>query len=364
VISILVVSLQTMISMSLQDEYDVTAVAPADLTAQIFSREFAVTVIDAGDVDATLTLISELPRDRTGPLLLLAHDEPSAVALDAVKSLRDLRIGPPLSGASLRDCLHGLAHVPIVPPPPAHQPPLVAVGRTPVPDGLKSGTGELQRRLQGRTSPRPNLERAGTPADLLILSQGTVVTPAEDRAAPAERDLRRSPVGRTSSTSQLVDQLLSRLPQLLSVGMVSRAIAEDACARLSGSASAVLARDGEHHCVTAGVGLRPVEHRLQLSPDHWLVREVALNGHGLMVEDTDIVRRELAGAPLAAAKYLIAAPVPDVGVIIMVARYAPAGAFVAPDLSALADLAVEALPPLREALALAELLRQLRALDD
>lgn len=363
-ISILVVSPQTMISMSLQDEYDVTAVAPADLTAQIFSREFAVTVIDAADVDATLTLISDLPRDRTGPLLLLAHDEPSAVALDAFKSLRDLRIGPPLSGASLRDCLHGLANVPTAPPTLTHEPPSVAVGRTPVLEGLKSGTGELQRRLQGRTSPRPSLERAGTPADLLVLSHGTSATPAEPPAAPAEREPRLSPNGRTPSTSELIDELVSRLPRLLGIGTVSRAVAEDACARLAGSASVVMARDGEHHCVTAGVGLRPLEHRLQLSPDHWLVREVAVNGHGLLVEDTDIARRDLAGAPLAAAKYLVAAPVPDVGAIVMVARELAGGAFVASDLSTLAALTVEAIQPLRESLALRELSRWLSNLDD
>ena len=169
---------------------------------------------------------------------------------------------------------------------------------------------------------------------------------------------------RTTSTVDLVDDLLSRVPDLLSLHVVSQAVVDDACARLSGSAAVVLVKDGEAHGVTAGVGLRPLELRLQLGSDHWLVREVVVAGHGLVVEDTDIARRDLVGAPLAAAQHLVAVPVPAIGGLVMVARDGHGVAFSHTDLATLARLAAEAGPPLREALALRDLARGLNDLDE
>lgn len=369
---VLVVSQQTVMAMSLQDEYDVVAVAPGDLGPVIMERGYDVTVLDAADLDATVHLMSELPRERTGPLLLLAHDEKSALALDAVKGLADIRIGPPISGATLRDSLHGIARASAPAPAEAGS---VAVFTTAevapaepkvdVPAGLRHDRGELSRRLQGRRAQSPTLERAGTPAELLSLSQGLPTQPAgaPEPAHRGARPQRPAPTRRQLSTAALVAALLDRAPGLLGLHAVAAAVADDACARAAGSGSAVLVADGGHCVVAAGVGLRPLEERLQLDGDHWLVREVVGAGHGLIVEDTDIARRDLVGAPLSASEHLLVVPITSVGGLVIVARDGDGAAFASTDLAAVARLATEAADPLREAMQVRELRRALAELD-
>ena len=259
---LLVVSPQTMISMSLQHEYDVVAVAPRDLGPMVVERGYDVTVLDAADLDATLNLMSELPREHTGPFLLLAHDQASAEALDAAKGLADIRIGPPVSGASLRDTLHGIAHsVSVTPEPevadrseevqPAPAEITLPAPKADAPVGPRPKQSELGRRLQGRRPEGATLERAGTPADLLALAQGLPTLPSQSTppagappAPTAPRDApaaQRAPTTRQKlSTANLVMTLLDRVPDLLGVNVIAAAVAEDACARVSAQASAVI----------------------------------------------------------------------------------------------------------------------------
>ncbi len=375
---VLVVSAQTMIAMSLQDEYEVTAVHPGDLGPTVIERGYDVTVLDAADVDATVHLLSDLPRVLTGPLLLLAHDQEAALALDAAKGLNDIRIGPPISGATLRDSLHGIAHVPNAAgvggraqgarEPPIDEPvPRTRVG---VAATLHRDNVELERRLHGRHAQSSTLERAGTPAELLLLSQGLTAPPpatatatAEQTGRTAARPRRAELADQQMSSTDLVDALLKRLPAMLGVGVVAAAVADDACQRVRATASAVLVSDAGRCVVAAGVGLRPLEKRLQLDADHWLVREVVRAGHGLIVEDTDIARRDLVGAPLGASQHLLIVPITHVGGLLMVARDANDVAFTSPELAAVTRLASEAAGPLHEALRLRELGRRLTALD-
>lgn len=383
---VLVVSPQTMISMSLQHEYDVVAVAPEDLSPMVVERGYDVTVLDAADPQATLGLMSELPREHTGPFLLLAHDQACAEALDAAKGLADIRIGPPVSGASLRDTLHGIAQSQSVTPaevvaPSAELQPAPAEITLPapkadVPAGLRHNQGELGRRLQGRAPERPTLERAGTPADLLALAQGLPTLPAQATQAaetPAERPSHRdapSPAQRAPTTRQklstvnLVTTLLDRVSDLLGVTVIAAAVAEDACARVSAQASAVILADEDCYVVAGGAGLRPLEARLQLDASHWLIREVVLAKHGVIVEDTDIARRDLAGAPLGAQQHLLAVPLVDADGLVLVARGNEGVAFTSTELAAIARLASEASGPLREAVQVRQLGRALAQLDE
>lgn len=362
-IRVLVVSAQTMIAMSLQDEYEVTAVDPGDLAPPVVERGYVVTVIDAADVDATVQLMPELAREHTGPLVLLAHDEQSALALDAAKGLADVRIGPPLSGAALRDTLHGIARASVTAPqePVAAEPvpPLVApVPKAHVPAGLRRDSGELNRRLQGRRPERSTLERAGTPADLLSLAQGL---PTQDTARSQPR--RSAPKRQQMTTIALAEALLDRVPGLLGLAAVATAVADNACESASGTAAAVLVGDGDRCVVAAGLGLRPLEKRLQLDAEHWLVREVVRASHGLIIEDTDIARGDLVGAPLSASEHLLVVPIEDVAGLVMVARDGKGAAFTSAELEAVAALAAEAASPLREAVQVRELGRALAALD-
>ena len=378
---LLVVSPQTMISMSLQHEYDVVAVAPADLGPVVVERGYDVIVLDAADLDATLQLMSELPREHTGPFLLLAHDEAAAVALDQAKGLSDIRIGPPVSGASLRDTLHGIAQslltAPEAPrqPQELQQPPaelILPAPKADVPVGLRHKQSELGRRLQGRRPEQSTLERAGTPADLLSLAQGlpTLPSQATEAALPIDATYRKQPAQRSLGTRQklstpnLVAALLGRVPDLLGVNVIADAVAEDACARVGGRGSAVIIADQDCYVVAGGVGLRPLETRLQLDASHWLVREVVRAKHGVIVEDTDIARRDLAGAPLGALQHLLAVPLVEADGLVMVARDNEGAAFTSTELAAIARLASEASGPLHEAVQVRQLGRALTQLDE
>lgn len=369
---VLVVSAQTLIAMSLQDEYEVTAVHPGDLGPIVLERGYDVTVLDAADVDATVHLLADLPRALTGPLLLLAHDEQSVLVLDAAKGLNDVRIGPPISGAALRVSLHGIASVPSaadvggrdqgVRDTSADEP--IPETRGGVAATLHRDNVELKRRLLGRPTRSSTLERAGTPAELLELSQSLPVSvPAEQAGRIPELPRRPELPDQPMSSTDLVDALLERLPTMLGVGVVAAAVADDACHRVRATAAAVLITDAELCVVAAGVGLRPLETRLQLDGKHWLVREVVRAGHGVIIADTDIARRDLVGAPLGAAQHLLVVPITEVGGLVMVARDASDVAFTRLELAAVARLATEAAGPLHEAMRLRELGRRLTALD-
>ncbi|HET7736865.1 MAG TPA: hypothetical protein VFK52_12880, partial [Nocardioidaceae bacterium] len=89
-------------------------------------------------------------------------------------------------------------------------------------------------------------------------------------------------------------------------------------------ASVVLVRDGDSWRVAAGEHLRPLEERLQVAGDHWLVKEVVDSHHGVTITDTDIARTRLGGAPLASWPNLMALPVDDVQAFVVLARTAKA----------------------------------------
>jgi hypothetical protein len=126
----------------------------------------------------------------------------------------------------------------------------------------------------------------------------------------------------------------------------------------------VLIPDGAVWRVNAGVGLRPLERRLVLDTTHWLISETALQGRALLIEDTDIVRQKIAGAPLAAWKHLMCLPLADLRSAVVVARGGEAGPFTERDLAAVIDPIREATGLLDRALDIRRLARQLAPLRD
>ncbi|HVN50266.1 MAG TPA: hypothetical protein VMT43_02475, partial [Acidimicrobiales bacterium] len=129
-------------------------------------------------------------------------------------------------------------------------------------------------------------------------------------------------------------------------------------------AAAVLVPDGTQWRVAGGVGLRPLERRLLLDTSHWLVSEIAVGGRALLIEDTDIVRPRLAGAPLAAWRHLLAVPVPGIRAAVVLARSQEAARFTERDLAAVVPVVAEAGPLLMAALQMRELARVLAPLRD
>jgi hypothetical protein len=147
------------------------------------------------------------------------------------------------------------------------------------------------------------------------------------------------------ATSELVRLLRERAGELYSVDDTAQALADDVIERADADAAAVLIPDGSIWRVSAGVGLRPLERRLELADSHWLIIEIGSAGRAVLIEDTDIIRQQLSGAPLAAWRHLMAVPVPDIRGIVVLARGEEGGPFSDHDLSAV-------IAPVREAAAL------------
>jgi hypothetical protein len=146
-------------------------------------------------------------------------------------------------------------------------------------------------------------------------------------------------------TADLVRMLHERAGDLYGVSDTAQVLADDVIERADADAAAILVPDGPIWRVSGGVGLRPLERRLVLEDAHWLITEIGSAGRAVLIEDTDIIRQQLSGAPLAAWRHLLAVPVPDVRAIVVLARGQEGGPFTDRDLSAV-------IAPVREAAAL------------
>jgi hypothetical protein len=157
--------------------------------------------------------------------------------------------------------------------------------------------------------------------------------------------------------------LLDRIDGLYTLDETSSVIVDDAVVRGMADAGVLLVPDGALWRVAAGVGIRPLEYRLQLTEDSWLIENVAAAGKGILVQDSDVARQNLRGAPLASHAHLLAVPVPKIHAVLVLARDRDEP-FTEPTLAVLADLAVESAPLLQEAIDLRDLARGLaRHLD-
>ena len=155
-----------------------------------------------------------------------------------------------------------------------------------------------------------------------------------------------------------VHWLLEEAENYYTLEELANVIVEDAVVRSMAEAGALLVPDGALWRVAGGVALRPLEHRLQLSPEAWIVERIATAGKGVLIEDSDIARIDLRGTPLASRTHLMAVPVPQVKAILLLSRDR-AEPFTEASLGALAGLAREAGPLLEGAIDLRKLARAL-----
>jgi hypothetical protein len=140
------------------------------------------------------------------------------------------------------------------------------------------------------------------------------MTPVDARADRAARVHRRQEV------MGLVRSLQRDAGQLGRVRDVAGLVRDRCASAVPCDASAVLVPDDEVWRVAAGARLRPLEQRLEVRADHWLVSEVVTASHGLLIRDTDIVRARLSGSPLASWPHLLALPVTEARSLVMLAR--------------------------------------------
>lgn len=162
----------------------------------------------------------------------------------------------------------------------------------------------------------------------------------------------------------LARMLLDRRAELFGVTETAQVLADEVIERGEADAAAILVPDGARWRVSGGVGLRPLERRLLLDTSHWLISEIAVGGRALLIEDTDIVRPRLAGAPLAAWRHLLAVPVPAIRAAVVLARGQEAARFTEKDLAAVVPVVSEAGPLLQAALLTRELARSMGPLRD
>jgi hypothetical protein len=103
----------------------------------------------------------------------------------------------------------------------------------------------------------------------------------------------------------IANQLTQAVQSIPAVGVVAQTMADELAAA-SGAHVAVMVRDdaGTWH-VEAGVGLRSFEWAQTLQDDDWLVWAGRDQHPSLMVMDTDVVRGDLTGAPLASRLQLV-----------------------------------------------------------
>jgi hypothetical protein len=172
------------------------------------------------------------------------------------------------------------------------------------------------------------------------------------------------PAQRPDDVHTWVRNLLDHRGQLFGVNETAQVLADEVVERGESDAAAVLMPDGSRWRVSGGVGLRPLERRLLLDTSHWLIAEIAVGGRALIIEDTDIVRPRLAGAPLAAWRHLLAVPVPSIRAAVVLARGQEASRFTDRDLAAVVPVVAEAADLLSAALRMRELARVLAPLRD
>ena len=182
-------------------------------------------------------------------------------------------------------------------------------------------------------------------------------TPGSTLRTPEQGD-------RPSDVHAWVRALLDRRSELFGVAETAQVLADAVIEQSGSDAVAVLVPDGDHWRVSGGGGLRPVERRLVLDTSHWLISEIAIGGRALLIEDTDIVRPRLVGAPLAAWRHLLAVPVPGLRAAVVLARGQEAERFAERDLAAVVPVVAEASPLLTAALQMRELARVLAPLRD
>jgi GAF domain-containing protein len=182
-------------------------------------------------------------------------------------------------------------------------------------------------------------------------------TPPDD-GRPRRRRTDVEPAGPDAEAARFAHDLVALVDHLYSVAETADVVVDDAVQIASAGAGALLIPDGDRWRVAAGIQLRPLEHRYELTAGSWLVEHVALGRQGALISDTDSARTAVQGAPLASWRHMMATPVPQVGGILLLAREDDPP-FDDDDLEAVASVADEAAPLLASALETRALARAL-----
>jgi hypothetical protein len=112
-------------------------------------------------------------------------------------------------------------------------------------------------------------------------------------------------VARVEDWRALASRLVAGVGHVASVGATAQALADD-IARTGSADAAVLVQSATGDWeVAGGVGLRSFEWGQVVDERHWLVGAGRDRGPALLIADTDLVRNQLVGAPLASRRQLV-----------------------------------------------------------
>lgn len=358
---------------------------PAQLVVVADNRSLGheLSALDIDVVDLRpVELADWLANDADPPVLVVVGVEHSAEALGIVTSIagrhpgtpmlvaagtargwdRVVRAGKhvsllksPVTSDSLLAAVHGLITVSVSRPSAAGP-----VEHPDVPDTVRHivaarSTDALRERL----AHRPVVSN-GAPAHADAVFDAAALRIAEDEPLPASdarRASRRPPMDPDAELRRIIGGVLACVDLLYDVRDVASAVLDEAFTVADASRGVVMLRDGDAWRVVGAGGVRPLDWRYSLEPESWLVTTVVTDGRGIIVEDTDIARQRLGGAPLSHLPQLMAVPIPAAGGLVLIAREEEP--FTVEQLGAVADIAAGAGVMLADALQVRELARAL-----
>jgi CheY-like chemotaxis protein len=290
------------------------------------------------------------------------QDDPARV-IGAEPEIAEVEVPAEPVEEPLEEAVVETAAVPTADPRDPYHPPLSAVPRTRRTSHLpSSATSTSLREMEAlRPGATPVRRREAVQAPRGPAPAAIATPPAASATGQKQQEPAASIAGhavRGEDAVDLVRRLSGQLHRLYGVPEVSEVIVTDAVDRTKADAGAILVPDAGDWRVAAGVGLRPLETRYELHDSSWVVQQVAKAHKGVIIQESDVAREQLQGAPLASWRHLLAAPVPDVEAVLLLARREDPP-FDEGDLAVLATLGTEAGPLLSAALETRSLARHL-----
>jgi hypothetical protein len=256
---------------------------------------------------------------------------------------------------SADDGIEPVLETPPPPPPAAAKPVVQEVGPTPSAGHVRVEPLPEPPVTRARMrSPEPAPAPAAAPAE--------TAKPAPQRPPVREPALAQRPRIASRQSATLVRELLAEANTLPDLRTIADRVAEQARATAGADAAVVLLPDDIVWEVCGGAGVRPVERRFVVEGDGWLIETVVAGGRGIIIEDSDIARQRLGGAPLAHHRQFMAVPIPGPDGLLLVARTDPT--FDEGSLQAIVSAAGAAATELQEALDVRTLARALERYID
>jgi hypothetical protein len=251
------------------------------------ARSVDVVVVDLVAVEGKRGLVARLSTsiDPGVPVVLISADEVDLALLGPARSVRV--VVPPVRADDVVSCVRAVLAE------------LAARRESPAPHPEVDGGDSTVTPIRGREGRRA--ERQAARVARTVASQG----PSEPEMDAPVVDLTRLAPPAWPTWQDLAGKLSQAVNGIPALSAAAQALAQDV-AGTSGADVVVLVRDDSGTWqVEGGVGLRPFEWGQTLDDTDWLVVTGRDRYPSLLVADTDAVRGDLVGAPLASRHQIV-----------------------------------------------------------